>query len=132
MDVTGGEWYANNVAWASSREVMNGMGDGSFAPDAPTTQGMMEQILYNLDGNALIAPAGGKAWWTVADGWADGTGVTNGVAAHDPSAPATREQDIVMMFNYAKAKGYDTTARADLSTFSDADGVLDWAREAVA
>ncbi|MBO4915504.1 MAG: S-layer homology domain-containing protein, partial [Oscillospiraceae bacterium] len=130
-DVNGSEWYAGNVAWAASREVMNGVGNGDFAPDADTTQGMMEQILYNLDGNALVAPAEGEAWWSAADGWAAEIAVTDGVAAHDPSAPATREQDIVMMYNYAKVKGYDTSARADLATFSDADGVSDWAREAM-
>ena len=131
-DVSGDEWFANNVAWAASHEIMNGVGNGNFDADAETTQGMMEQILYNLDGNALVAPAEGEAWWSAADGWAANGGVTNGVAAHDPSAPATREVDVLMMFNYAKAKGYDTTARADLSAFSDADGVSDWAREAMA
>lgn len=38
-DVKDGDWYADSVAWATSHKVMNGMGDGSFAPNAPTTQG---------------------------------------------------------------------------------------------
>ncbi len=131
-DVKGGEWFADNTAWAASCEVMNGMGDGTFAPDAETTQGMMEQILFNLDGNALVAPAEGESWWTAADDWA-ANGITEGLGdTHDPSAPATREVDVIMMYNYAKSKGYDTSARADLSRFADADGVSDNAKDAMA
>jgi len=85
----------------------------------------------NIDGNALVTPAEGEDWWTAADNWA-ASSVTAGIAAHDPSAPATREVDILMMFNYAKSKGYDVSARADLSRFSDAAGVSDWAKDAIA
>ena len=132
-DVKGDEWFANNVAWSSSHEVMNGMGDGTFAPDAPTTQGMMEQILYNIDGNELIAPAEGEDWWAAADGWAANGGVTAGLGeTHDPAAPATREADVLMMYNYAMSKGYDVSARADLSKFSDESGVSAEARDAMA
>ena len=33
--------------------------------------------------------------------------------------------------NYAKLKGYDVTARADLSGFADVDTVSNWALEAI-
>ena len=132
-DVKGDEWYADNIAWATSHEVMNGVGGGNFAPNDPTTQGMMVQLLYNLDGNALVPAAEGEAWWSAADRWADGGNITQGLgAAHDPAAPAAREADILMMFNYAEAKGYDVSARADLSRFPDAANVSDEAREAMA
>lgn len=131
IDVTDSEWFAPNVAWAASHEVMNGVGDGCFDANAETTQGMMDQILYSLDGNKPVAPGAGEEWWTAADNWAKREGVMNGVAGYDPSAPATRDQIIVMLFNYARLKGYDTTSRADLSSFPDADSVSDWAREAM-
>ncbi len=132
IDITGDEWHADDVAWAASRELMNGVGGGKFDPNGDTTQGMMEQILYNIDGNELVAPAEGEKWWTVADNWATGESVTAGLSdAHDPSAPATREQDVLMMYNYAKSKGYNTTARDDLSRFSDADSVSSEARDAM-
>ncbi|MCR5481364.1 MAG: S-layer homology domain-containing protein [Clostridia bacterium] len=110
---------------------MNGMGDGTFAPNADTTQGMMEQILFNIDGNEPVKAAEGESWWTAADGWAAQGGVTEGISTHDPKAPATREVDIMMMFNYAKAKGYDVSARASLDSFADASSVSAEAREAL-
>ena len=33
-DVSGSEWYADNVTWAASREVMNGVSPRYFAPSA--------------------------------------------------------------------------------------------------
>lgn len=132
-DIVGNEWCAGNIAWAASHGIMNGVGDGNFDKDGETTQGMMEQILYNIDGNELTAPAKGENWWGAADAWAEGeSGVTAGVAMHDPALSATREVDVLMMYNYAKSKGFDASARADLSAFSDADGVSTAAREAMA
>ncbi len=51
-------------------------------------------------------------------------GTTTGVTA-------TREVDIVMMYNYAQAKGYDTKARVSLDQFSDAASVSPAAKEAM-
>ncbi len=125
--------YAEAIRWATAEKLAGGMGDGSFAPDAPTTQGMMEQTLYNIDGNDLVKPAEGESWWTAADNWASDGGVTGGLGeTHDPAAPATREADILMMYNYAMSKGYDVSARADLSKFSDAGNVSEGAHDAMA
>ena len=44
----------------------------------------------------------------------------------------TREQLAVMLWRYAKLKGVDVSAEADLSAFVDAGSVSDWAAEAVA
>lgn len=131
-DVSGDEWFASYVAWAAGREIMNGVGGGKFDANAKTTQGMMEQILYNLDGNELTAPAEGTPWWAVADSWASNGSIVTGLGdAHDPSAPATREVDVLMMYNYAMSKGYDVSARADLFKFADAGNVSPWAQDAM-
>lgn len=34
-DVKGEDWYAPAVAWAVEHGIVNGMGDGTFAPDQP-------------------------------------------------------------------------------------------------
>ena len=36
-----------------------------------------------------------------------------------------------MLYRYASSKGYDVSARADLSVFEDADSVAKYAREAM-
>ncbi len=132
-DVKGTEWFAKNVEWAASHEVMNGTGDGNFTPNAGTTQAMMEQILYNIDGQKAEKAQKGAPWYAEADTWAKNSGVTATLGkALNPKAGATREVDIMMMFNYAKSKGYNTAARGDLSIFADADRISAEAREAFA
>ena len=139
-DVTGGEWYANNVAWAASREVMNGVGDGDFAPDATTTSAMVAQILMNLaDGSASPDAAAAtfndvaaNDWFASAISWVMETGIAQGEGESFGVADAiSRERDIVMMYHFAQYMGYDTTARADLSSFTDAGSVSEWAQEAM-
>lgn len=48
-----------------------------------------------------------------------------------PGDPVTREQLAMIFYNYAKFKGYDTTASGDLSGFTDAGDLSPWAQEAM-
>ena len=136
-DVDADAWYADAAAWAASREIMVGTGAG-FAPETDTNRGMFAQLLFNLDGaqpSGEIAPfedvAAGDWYadsvtWLVENGIAQGKGDT-----FDPNGPVTREQVAVMLYNYAKYKGYDVGAVGDLSAFTDADSVSDWADAAM-
>lgn len=45
-DVNSGEWYTDAVAWASSNEIVQGLGDGSFGPDAPVSREQIAVFLY--------------------------------------------------------------------------------------
>ena len=38
---------------------------------------------------------------------------------------------ITILYRYAKLKGYDTSASADISIFSDAAQISDWALDAI-
>ena len=67
-DVTAEKWYAEAVTEAASQGIMNGMGDGTFAPQANLTRAMLVQILYNLEGRP--AASGGAPFRDVAsDAW---------------------------------------------------------------
>ena len=61
--------------------------------------------------------------------WAQDTGVVAGMGDNkfDPNAKVTREQFAQMMYNYAAYKGYDLSAKGDLTQFSDGDSVQEWA-----
>ena len=48
-----------------------------------------------------------------------------------PGDNITREQMAVMMYRYAKFKGYDITASADLSSFTDYKDVSDFSEKAL-
>lgn len=47
-DVVEGSWYADYVAWASANEIVNGKGDGVFAPDDQVTREQMCAILVRF------------------------------------------------------------------------------------
>jgi len=45
--------------------------------------------------------------------------------------PITREQIMLMFYNYANVNGIKTTQRADITHFDDYNRVHDWARESL-
>ena len=45
-DVKSGEWYADAVAWAVSKGITNGYGDGRFGPNDPITREQLAVFLY--------------------------------------------------------------------------------------
>lgn len=138
-DVSGSEWYADNVTWAASREVMNGVGDNTFAPNEDTNRAMVTQILYNLDSGKAdgaiptFSDVSANDWYADSVTWA----VSNGVARGEGSSfgandAVTREQLAVMLYNYADMKGYRTTDRGDMSRFADNGRTSSWATDAMA
>lgn len=140
-DVPSYEWYSDNVAWASSREIMNGTGDFAFAPNDPTSRSMVAQLLFNLDGaaapneiTALFADVNPSDWYANSVTWAINSGVARGMGDNlfGANQVVTREQFAVMMYNYAKLKGYDVSTSGSLASFPDAGSVSDWAADAMA
>ena len=104
------------------------------------TRAMLVSVLWRLAGEP--APKGANTfddvpdgtWYTDAVTWAAENGVVAGIGngRFDPDGSVTREQTAVILFNYAQSKGYDVSARADLSAFPDAGSVSDWAQSALA
>ena len=50
-DVASGMWYADAVLWAASNGIVEGMGNGKFAPDSPITREQLATILYRYAKN---------------------------------------------------------------------------------
>ena len=44
----------------------------------------------------------------------------------------TRQQIAAILYRYASFKGYDVTKAADLTAYTDASGLADWARSSMA
>lgn len=45
-DVADGAWYAKPVIWAAENGVVNGVGNGKFAPNDPVTREQLVAMLY--------------------------------------------------------------------------------------
>jgi hypothetical protein len=124
-DVKYGDWFFGAVEFVATRGLMNGVGDGKFAPNAKLTRAMLVTILARYDG---VDTDGGETWYTKAIEWGVKEGVTDGT---NPNGDITREQLVTMLYRYAKLRGYDVSATTELDKFDDADKVSGWALEAV-
>ena len=139
-DVPAGSWYYGAAAYAYNNGLFAGTTATTFAPDMTMTRAMLVSVLWRLAGEP--APKGTNTfddmpdgtWYTDAVTWAAENGVVAGIGngRFDPDGSVTREQTAVILFNYAQSKGYDVSARADLSAFPDAGSVSDWAQSALA
>ena len=139
-DVTEGDWFYDAVRYAYENGLMDGVGDNLFAPNSETTRAQLVTILYRLEGEPEVSGTSGftdveaGTWYTDAVAWAAANGIVNGVSETEfaPGKDITREQLATILFRYAEAKGYDVSARADLSAYPDADQIQSYATESVA
>ena len=139
-DVTEGDWFYDAVRYAYETGLMDGVGDSLFAPNSETTRAQLVTILYRLEGEPEVSGTSGftdveaGTWYTDAVAWAAANGIVNGVSETEfaPGKDITREQLATILFRYAEAKGYDVSARADLSAYTDADQIQSYAAESVA
>ena len=123
-DVSRSDWYYNAVQYALENGLMNGTSDWAFSPNADTTRGMIVTILARLDG----VNTSGNPWYAAGRTWAMNAGVSDGT---NIEGKITREQFAAMLYRYAKAKGYDVAASADISGYTDASSVSSWAVDAM-
>ena len=135
-DVPANHWAQAAIQYVYDNGLMTGVSDTSFAPEATTTRAMIVSMLARLENVTSAADAGftdvaADDWYATAVNWAAANGIVNGISddTFAPNDPITREQLAAMLMNYAQWKGQDTSARADLSGYSDAPST--WASEAV-
>lgn len=50
-DVASGAWYADAVAWAAKKNIVEGYGKGKFGPDNPITREQLVTMLYRYAGS---------------------------------------------------------------------------------
>lgn len=124
-DVIFGSWYYDGVKYACDNGLMNGTGANAFNPNADTTRSMIVTILARMEG---VNTSGGATWYTAGRAWAMENGISDGT---NMEGKITREQLAAMLYRYAKMKGYDVSASASLSGYTDASSVSGWAKEAM-
>lgn len=137
-DVPQNVWFASGVQFAAEQGLFTGVSANEFAPYDPMTRAMLVTVLHRLDGadasgtNSFTDVLNGK-WYTNAIAWASANGIVEGLSGNRfaPNAPIAREQLAAILFRYAKACGYDVSARAELTAYADAAQVSTWADDAM-
>ncbi len=138
IDVHPGDWFYAPVCFVFENGLMTGTSDTIFEPNTPLSRAMLVAVLHRLEGSPTVS--GGDFtdvadgdWYAQAVNWAASVGVVNGFedGTFQPNTAITREQMAAILRNYAAYKGLDVSASGDLSAYTDADSVSDWAKESV-
>lgn len=134
-DVPSAAWYAGTVREITERGWMNGLGNGSFAPESSMTRAMFVTVLHRAvgtpDGGAIpFTDVPDGAYYEAAVAWAAGTGVVQGVSEtlFGPDRSVTREQAVAMLYRYLCPKA----GNGSLAAYDDAASVSAFARDAMA
>ncbi len=139
-DVSQTDWFYAPVGYAYENGLFSGMDANHFSPGSPMNRAMLMSVLHRMAG--VPAPVGQISfqdvkggWYAQAVLWGASQGITSGKGngLFDPDGLVTREQSVVMMYNYAvNYMGLKAGTGADLSKYGDLSRLSSWARPAMA
>ena len=128
----------------ASREIINGMNEKEFQPDATMTRAQYATIVVKALGlspkaNSKFKDVASNAWYAAYVGTANTYGIVNGISDNEfnPSGTITRQEAAVMTIRAAKLCGLDTAmsdAECDdvLCDYMDYRTIASWAKESMA
>ena len=137
-DIKSEDWWRPAVQYTYDTGVMVGKGE-EFAPTTKLTREEFVQTLYSATQKPEVSgttafPDVKDSWYTNAVLWASQKGITagKGDGTFGVGQGITRQELVVMLYQYAKLNGFDTTFEAGkIDKFSDASKVSSWAKEAM-
>lgn len=136
-DVKETDWFYKAVLYAYQRSLMNGTAATTFDPQGAVTRAQPPVVLYRLEGSPAVTAQNPFTdvrpglWYADGITWAAGAGLVDGYSAntYGPGDPVTREQLAVMLWRYAKYKGWDVSMGEDTNilSYADAADISEWA-----
>jgi len=136
-DVSQNDWHYEAIKYVYENDLMQGTGT-EFEPDSEMTRAMLVTVLYRMENPeptsiSSFSDVASGAWYYNAIGWAAEQGIVNGVNDTEfaPDANVSREQMALILYRYAKLKGYTTENTTALTQFADATAISDWALDAL-
>ena len=138
-DVSPTDWYYKAVMFATEKGLVNGTGGGKFSPSTPTTRAMFATVLYRLAGQPSItnhstfSDVADGQWYTDAIWWANGHKIIMGYGNNrfGTNDIITREQAVTLLYRYSELLGLGVSSQADISTYTDASQISEWALSAM-
>lgn len=135
VDVSAEEWYHPYVDYVVENGLMIGMDSTHFAPNTNTTRAQLVTVLYRLAGSPQVEETSPfedvaqGSWYSKAVAWAYQQGIAKGVTSSSfvPNGTVTREQMVTFFGRAASAQGVEISCQGDLSDFTDASNVSDYA-----
>lgn len=132
-------WAKDDIITAASIGLFKGTTNTTFSPENAMTRAQLVTVLYRMEGEPKVegknpfTDVAANTWYTNAVIWASENEIVKGKAAtlFAPNSSITREEFATILYRYAGFKGMDVTASSDLSVFTDAGKVSNFAKEAM-
>lgn len=132
-------WAYPGIVYAVNNGLMNGTSTTTFSPNSTMSRAMLVSTLYRMAGSPSVAYTDAfsdvprNTYYTNGVIWAANNGIVNGIGngKFNPHGNVTREQIAVFLYRYAEYCGYDTSKRADLSTYPDNGNISNYAKSAM-
>ena len=146
IDISSDDLFYDDVMFVYENGLMNGDSATTFSPYGSLTRAQIATIIYRAAGSPEVVgdvsftdvpDTAETEWYHDAVLWAQLSGVMQGYGdgIFGPADILTREQLVVIVYNYAKLLGLDSIVSdvpaGDLSGFADAASVSSWAVDAV-
>ena len=139
-DVSSDAWYYNAVKYTYQNNIMSGLDKYTFGPNEKLTRGMIVTTLWKMegcpanDGKSKFTDVASSAWYAQAVKWAANNKIVSGYSGttnFGPKDNVTRQDLAVILRNYASYKGKNINSTADLSSFTDAGKISNYAKPAM-
>lgn len=136
VDIADKGWYLPAVEFTYRTELISGVTNITFCPQDEMTRAMLVAILWRLDGKEAVSSTSQQftdvrsgRWYTQPINWAAAHGIVAGVTdtTFEPDRAITRQEVAAILYRYAVYKNYDVSESNDLSAFTDADLVQNYA-----
>ena len=141
-DVNESDWFYNEVAFVNGRKLMTGLDSDTFAPAQPVARAQFAVVLHRMAGTPELtlipkivwSDVDFNSWYGDAVLWASAEKIMLGYSGSGCWGTAdsiNREQMVTAMYRYAKCMEYDVSQTADISKYTDASAVNEFAQEAM-
>ena len=137
-DVSPSDSYYEAVKYVLAQGYFSGTDDGRFDPSGELTRAQLSQVLWTMGGSlnskmSQFSDVTSNDWFYRSVSWCQQEELIAGYSTTTfaPHDRLSREQMISILFRYARNSGATLRSTADLSQFSDADQVSDWALDSI-
>ncbi len=140
-DINSSDWWVKAVQYVYENGIMAGTNGGaSFDPNGKLTREQFTQVLYAYEEKPDVANMNGftdvdaNAWYAKSVYWAKEQGITGGKpdGTFGVGEKITRQDLAVMLYTYARVKGYDLTKNDNaLDDFTDNGKISNYAKDAM-
>lgn len=139
-DIGADYWSHDAIDFVFENDLFKGYSDTAFKPTVTMSRGMLVTVLYRLNGSPSVngyddpfSDVSSDSPYHDAILWGYHNCIANGFAdsSFHPNDTLKREQLATFLIRYANYMGYNTSKYANISNYSDANLINDYADEAI-